>query len=106
MNLANAYNEDGQRILPERLYSPFIRMPIVDKPRRKKPAAPKQKMNVWPIAIREALADQPMTFKQLYAKLSHIGTRKGCETACARMHARFEIVYEGKHKSSIYKLTK
>ena len=104
MNVANHYNEDGQRVEPERLYSPFIRLFACPKPINRKPKV-KREIGIWEPAIREALAQQPMTFNQLFAKLSHVGTRKGCQKACAVMHKRYQIVYEGKHKSSIYRLT-
>jgi len=109
MNWANAFNEDGQRILPERLYSPLIRLfgaAELCKPKPVVHAKPERRTVSWNAAIRVCLMERDMTFNELLATIGHLGTKKGLQKAITRMRQRYEISFHGKHKSSLYRLEK
>jgi hypothetical protein len=109
MNTAQAFNEDGQRILPERLYSPFIRMPVLAKT-RKLPSyltAPRKPTSPWYNAIKGALqGGKILDINTLYAAISETGTKESMQQQLSKMKRRKEVIAVGKFPHYAYRLAK
>lgn len=109
MNLANAFNEDGQRILPERLYSPFIRMPVPVKI-RKEPAfvrAIRAPISPWFNAIKGALSGgKILDVNSLYDAIASTGTKESMQQQLSKMKRRKEVIAVGKFPHYAYRLAK
>ena len=108
MNWANAFNEDGQRILPERLYSPFIRMPVPVKTKQPRYlSAPRKPTSPWFNAICATLAGGRMLDVQaIYEPNSAIGTRESMQQQLSKMKRRKEVIAVGKFPHYAYRLAK
>lgn len=108
MNTAQAFNEDGQRILPERLYSPFIRMPVpvkVKQPRYM--SAPRKPTSPWFNAINGALqGGKILDINSLYAAISETGTKESMQQQLSKMKRRKEVIAVGKFPHYAYRLAK
>lgn len=109
MNTAQAFNEDGQRILPERLYSPFIRMPVPVKI-RKEPAyvrAIRKPVSPWFDAISNTLkGGRIMDVNSLYEPNKAIGTKESMQQQLSKMKRRKEVIAVGKFPHYAYRLAK
>lgn len=109
MNWANAFNEDGQRILPERLYSPFIRMPVPVKI-RKEPAyvtAIRTPTSPWYNAIKGALSGgKILDVNSLYDAIASTGTKESMQQQLSKMKRRKEVIAVGKFPHYAYRLAK
>ena len=109
MNLANAFNEDGQRILPERLYSPFIRMPVLAKAKKLPPyiTAVRTPTSPWYNAIKGALSGgKILDINSLYAAIASTGTKKSMQQQLSKMKRRKEVIAVGKFPHYAYRLAK
>lgn len=109
MNVANQWNEDGQRVEPERLYSPFIRMPILAKKKKlpsyltalRKPTSP------WYNAICATLkGGRIMDVNSLYEPNKAIGTKESMQQQLSKMKRRKEVIAVGKFPLYAYRLAK
>jgi hypothetical protein len=109
MNVGQSFNEDGQRILPERLYSPFVRMPVPVKI-RKEPAyvrAIRRPVSPWYNAISATLKGGRMLDVQaIYEPNSAIGTRESMQQQLSKMKRRKEVIAVGKFPHYAYRLAK
>jgi len=108
MNTAQAFNEDGQRILPERLYSPFVRMPVPVKI-RKEPAyvrAIRRPVSPWYNAICATLKGRMLDVQAIYEPNSAIGTRESMQQQLSKMKRRKEVIAVGKFPHYAYRLAK
>jgi len=109
MNTAQQWNEDGQRVEPERLYSPFIRMPILAK-KKKLPAyvtAVRKPTSPWYNAIYATLKGGRMLDVQaIYEPNSAIGTRESMQQQLSKMKRRKEVIAVGKFPHYAYRLAK
>ena len=109
MNTAQAFNEDGQRILPERLYSPFVRMPVLAKAKKlpRYLSAPRKPVSPWFNAISATLAGGRMLDVQaIYEPNSAIGTRESMQQQLSKMKRRKEVIAVGKFPHYAYRLAK
>lgn len=109
MNLANFFNEDGQRILPERLYSPFVRMPVLAKAKKLPPyiTAVRKPTSPWYNAITATLKGGRMLDVQaIYEPNSAIGTRESMQQQLSKMKRRKEVIAVGKFPHYAYRLAK
>lgn len=109
MNTAQAFNEDGQRILPERLYSPFVRMPVLAKAKKLPPyiTAVRKPTSPWYNAICNTLKGGRMLDVQaIYEPNSAIGTRESMQQQLSKMKRRKEVIAVGKFPHYAYRLAK
>jgi len=109
MNLANAFNEDGQRILPERLYSPFVRMPVLAKAKKlpRYLSAPRKPVSPWFNAISATLkGGRIMDVNSLYEPNKAIGTKESMQQQLSKMKRRKEVIAVGKFPHYAYRLAK
>jgi hypothetical protein len=107
MNVANCFNEDGQRVEVERLYSPFIRLLGLNH-KRKQPSfvtAPRRPNSPWFDAIRNTLrGGRVMDVNTLYAHNESKGTKHAMQQQISKMKRRNEIVALGKFPNYAYRL--
>lgn len=108
MNTAQAFNEDGQRILPERLYSPFIRMPVLAKAKKLPPyiTAVRTPTSPWYNAITATLKGRVLDVQAIYEPNSSIGTRESMQQQLSKMKRRKEVIAVGKFPHYAYRLAK
>jgi len=108
MNMAQHWDMDGQRILPERLYSPFVRMPVpvkVKQPRYL--SAPRKPVSPWFNAISATLkGGRIMDVNSLYEPNKAIGTKESMQQQLSKMKRRKEVIAVGKFPHYAYRLAK
>ena len=109
MNTAQHYNEDGQRIVPDSLYSPFIRLFGLPT-KRKQPAfvtAIRKPVSPWYDAIKATLSGgKILDVNSLYEPNKAIGTKESMQQQLSKMKRRKEVIAVGKFPHYAYRLAK